>query len=76
MGHWVYSANPPYWDEGVGGIEAKAWTGDDDRPMPSVGDETEHIRERDWADLEAEAREFVEKYGAAAMLRCISDSLK
>jgi hypothetical protein len=36
----------------------------------------EDQKERDWAFLEGEARDFVKKWGAAAMLRCVSDALK
>jgi hypothetical protein len=36
----------------------------------------EERREHDWADLEAAARDFVKAYGAAAMLRCVSEVLK
>ncbi len=38
--------------------------------------EAEERRERDYADLEAAARDFVQTYGPAAMLRCVSDALK
>lgn len=38
--------------------------------------EAEADKERDWSRLEAEAREFVGRYGAAAMLRCVSEALK
>ena len=45
--------------------------------MPSVetpGDEER--RERDWFALEVDARDFVKRYGAAAMLRCVSRALE
>lgn len=53
--------------------EPTPWNGDDDRPMPSAEDER---IERDWADLEATARDFVKEYGASAMLRCVSYALE
>ena len=34
--------------------------------------DAEAVRERDWSDLEATAREFIQAYGVAALLRCIS----
>jgi hypothetical protein len=55
--------------------EPTTFNGPDTRPMPSVG-EGEDIRERDWFDLEVAAREFVGKYGAATMLRCISRAIE
>ena len=36
----------------------------------------EERKAHDWQALEAEAREFVQQYGAAAMLRCVSEALK
>jgi hypothetical protein len=38
--------------------------------------DAEQQKEEDWAVLELEARQFAEKYGAAAMLRCVSEVLK
>jgi hypothetical protein len=38
--------------------------------------DAEECKERDWHYLESEAREFVQRYGAAAMLRCVSEALK
>lgn len=52
--------------------EPTTFNGPDYRPMESVD---EDIRERDWHDLETAAREFIEVYGAAAMLRCVSRAL-
>lgn len=64
---WWFSSSPP---------EPIPWNGDDDRPMPSVGDDTEDVKEREWHDLESHARDFIRAYGVAAMLRCISESTK
>lgn len=36
----------------------------------------EFVRERDWFDLEVEARTFLKKYGAAALLRCVANALR
>lgn len=40
---------------------------------PSVDDTA---KERDWSYLEREARDFRKKYGAAALLRCVSYALE
>jgi hypothetical protein len=42
---------------------------------PPVFD-AEDRKERDWCDLENAAKDFVRTYGAAAMVRCISEALK
>lgn len=36
----------------------------------------EERRERDWLALETAASDFVQTYGAAAMLRCVSRALE
>jgi hypothetical protein len=36
----------------------------------------EERRERDWHDLQAAASDFLKVYGAAAMVRCVSEALK
>ena len=55
--------------------EPTTHNGQDNRPMPSATEAQDERRERDWAYLEAEAREFALKYGAPAMLRCIANAL-
>jgi hypothetical protein len=56
------------------------WIGDDPGPAPwERGEDTVDVEscvERDWADLEATAREFVAVYGVAAMLRCVSRAVE
>lgn len=45
--------------------------------LPSVETPAdEAIKERDWYALECEADDFLKKYGAAAMLRCVSRVLE
>ena len=53
--------------------EPSQFNGEDMRPMESVPEE---VQERDWHELESAAREFVDIYGAAAMLRCVSRALE
>ena len=43
-------------------------------PPPDGSDEDE--REAWWAHLEGDVRDFVKKFGVAAMLRCVSDACK
>jgi hypothetical protein len=52
-----------------------SWLRDDDDYTASPFD-AEERKERDWHDLESDARDFVKRYGAAAMLRCVSEALK
>lgn len=58
--------------------EAKQWTGEDDRPDDARAHalEQEALREREWHELAALAKDFVKSHGAAAMLRCVSEALK
>jgi hypothetical protein len=56
--------------------EPTTFNGPDTRPMESVGAETEWATDRDWHDLESEARDFVKKYGVAAMLRCVAGAVE
>ena len=68
--HWLRGAVEP-------SMEAKQWTGDDDRPMPSVESPAdEELREAEWHELSALARDFAVKHGNAAMLRCVSIALE
>lgn len=62
----------------IRGLESKQWTGDDDRPDDARSQQLsdEEIVERDWADFEAAARDFVKKHGLGAMLRCLSRSVE
>jgi hypothetical protein len=50
----------------------------DDAEGRSLGEpfDVEERKALDWRDLESEARGFKERYGAAAMLRCVSDALR
>jgi hypothetical protein len=50
----------------------------DDAEGRSLGEpfDVEERKALDWRDLESEARSFKERYGAAAMLRCVSDALR
>jgi hypothetical protein len=57
----------------------KTWMEGGEAPDPNlwrVTIDAERQKEEDWAVLELEARQFTEKYGAAAMLRCVSEVLK
>lgn len=38
--------------------------------------DAEAIRERDWADLEAAARDFAKQYGVGALLRCVGRAVE
>lgn len=59
-------------------LEAHGWTRDDNRPddARAAALHAEEIRERDWSDLEASARDFARVYGIPALLRCIADATK
>jgi hypothetical protein len=50
----------------------------DDAEGRALGEpfDVEERKALDWRDLESEARGFKERYGAAAMLRCVSDALR
>jgi hypothetical protein len=54
----------------------QTWLEADEPCLDSPGDQREQERELDWQHLEAEAKWFKERYGAAAMLRCVSESLR
>jgi hypothetical protein len=56
--------------------EPVPFNGDDLRDLPSVEThDDEQARELEWARLEADARDFASRYGAGALLRCISRAL-
>lgn len=40
------------------------------------GLDAEAIRERDWAELEAAARDFAKQYGVGALLRCVGRAVE
>lgn len=71
----------PYYDREthtIQSMEAKHWTGDDERPDTAREQAyaEEERREREWHELSALAKDFAKVYGNAAMLRCVSDALK
>jgi hypothetical protein len=43
---------------------------------PPPDGSAEDQKERDWAYMEGEARQFIRTYGTAALLRCVSDAVK
>jgi hypothetical protein len=64
----------PQTDDQMRAAIASWLTHDDEREAGPFDDEER--KERDWHYLESEAREFVQRYGAAAMLRCVSEALR
>lgn len=63
-------------DRVINAIDSWILRGEEPWHLEPPDTEAEDRKERDWSYLEGEARQFVEKYGAAAMLRCISEALK
>ena len=57
--------------------EPTPWNGSDTRDWPSTESPQDELeREQDWTWLEVDCREFKKKYGAGALLRCVSRALE
>lgn len=64
------------YDKAIAAVATWLRTGDVDFQLEAedaaAEQAAEERRERDWHDLESAARDFMQVYGVAAMLRCVS----